>query len=158
MLLLTLDTTYQTSIYSLEWHSTYVVQPVGCLMPLCLLFYWLTDWLFVCARVCTCVSTTVLLVSSYRDGAMCRNGPLCCLVGRHDPSRSMSITTWNLNVKHGPLLQPFVFLCGSVSPDTRIRMQNIFTCYCSNSLSCKNILSNKEVPLPTTNSWFRMCE
>lgn len=69
--------------------------------------------------VCACVSSTVLLVSGFRDGAMCRNGPLRCLAGRPDPSRSTSITTWNLNVKHGPLLQPFVFLCGSVGLDTR---------------------------------------
>lgn len=120
MLLLTLNSTYRTSVSSLEWHPTYVVRPVGRLMPLLSLFFllWVSEWLCVCVFelcVCACVSSTVLLVSGFRDGAMCRNGPLRCLAGRPDPTRSTSITTWNLNVKHGPLLQPFVFLCGSVA-------------------------------------------
>lgn len=124
MLLLTFNSTYRTSVSSLEWHPTYVVRPVGRLMPLLSLFFllWVSEWLCVCVFelcVSACLSSTVLLVSGFRDGAMCRNGPLHCLAGRPDPSRSMSITTWNLNVKHSPLLQPFVFLCGSVGLDTR---------------------------------------
>lgn len=65
MLLLTLKSAYRTSVSSPEWHPTYVVQPVGCLMPLLSFFFffsWVSEWLCVCV----CVSTTVLLVSCYR--------------------------------------------------------------------------------------------
>lgn len=60
-------------------------------------FILLTDWVIIC--LCVCV---VFLVSGYRDGAMCRNGPLHFLAGRPDFSGSTSITTWKLNVKQPP--------------------------------------------------------
>lgn len=42
-----------------------------------------TDWVTDYVCVCMCVSTTVLLVSSYRDGAVLRKqAPQCCLAGR----------------------------------------------------------------------------
>lgn len=45
--------TYQTSVSSLEWQPTYVVQPVGCPVPLCLHFTdRVTDYLSVCECVC----------------------------------------------------------------------------------------------------------
>lgn len=70
-------------------------------------FYWLSEWLFVCV----CVSV-VLLVSGYRDRAMCRNGPLHFLAGRPDLSGSASITTWNLNVKQPPHYSHLSFSVG----------------------------------------------
>lgn len=36
---------------------------------------WQSDYLYVCVCRCLCVSTTVLLVSGFRDEAVCRNGP-----------------------------------------------------------------------------------
>lgn len=100
------QTTHQTSVSSLEWQPTYVVQPVGCLMPLCLHS---TDW--VSDYLCVCVSV-VLLVSGYRDRAMCRNGPLHFLAGRPDLSGSAFITTWNLNVKQPPHYSHLSFSVG----------------------------------------------
>lgn len=96
-----------------------------------------TEW--VSDYVCVCVSTTVLLVSSYGVRAMCRNGPLCCLACRTDPDRSTPITAWNLNVKHGPLLKPFVFLCGSVGLEICMHA-NPLTCSPLTGLTCTNII------------------
>lgn len=114
-----------------------------------------TEW--VSDYVCACVSTTVLLVSSYRDGTMCRNGPLCCLAGRPDPSRSTSITTWNLNVKHGP---PATAICLSLwvsRPGHSHTHANTLTCYYSIVLTCTNILRSKEMSPTLMSSRFRMC-
>lgn len=89
--------------------------------PLVSFFSPLSEWVIVCVcfwAVCVCMSVQHCFASVWFQGwGLCRNGPLHCLAGRPDPSRSTSITTWNLNVKHGPLLQPFVFLCGSVGLD-----------------------------------------
>lgn len=89
---------------------------------------WQSDYLYVCVCVCVgaCVCVHHCFVSVWFQGwGRLQEWPLRCLTGRHDPSRSASITTWNLNVKHAPLplLQPFVFLCGSVCLDTRLCMQ-----------------------------------
>lgn len=118
---------------------------------------WVSDYVCVWVCVCACVSTTVLLVSSYRDGAMRRNGPLCCLAGRPDPSRSTSITTWNLNVKHGP---PATAICLSLCvsrPGHSHTRANTLTCYYSIVLTCTNILRSEEMSPTATSSRFRMC-
>lgn len=48
----------QPSVFSLEWQHTNVVQPVGCLMPLCLHS---TDWLSDCLSVSVCCFLSVWL-------------------------------------------------------------------------------------------------
>lgn len=53
--------TYQTSVSSLEWHPTYVVQPLGCPMPLCLHSPdWLSEWVSECVIICLCVCVCVV--------------------------------------------------------------------------------------------------
>lgn len=127
VLLLTLKTTYWTSVSSLEWQP-YLCGPTCGMSDAPLSPFLLTDRVIICMYVCVWVPVCVhhCFVSVWFQGwGRLQEWPLCCLIGRHDPSRSASITTWNLNVKHAPLplLQPFVFLCGSVCLDTRLCTQ-----------------------------------
>lgn len=74
--------------------------------------YLLTEWVITLNEyACVCVTTTVLLVSSYGVGAVGRNGSLCCPAGRPDPSGSSSISTPNPNVKRRP---PAKTICHSL--------------------------------------------
>lgn len=98
MVLWMLNTTYQTHL-SLVYNDT---PPMwSCLWDVVLSPDWMSDYA-EWVRLCVCVTTTVLLVSSYGVGAVGRNGSPCCPAGRPDPSGSSSISTPNPNVKRRP--------------------------------------------------------
>lgn len=101
-----------TSVSSLKWRTPPMwsnLWDVWC-PSVFLSTEWVTDY------VCVCVSTTVLLVSSYR--VVLEWAPL--LPCSSDWPRQVNAHyRMKLNVKHGPLLKPFVFLCGSVALDVR---------------------------------------
>lgn len=98
-----------------------------------------TEW--VSDYVCVCVSTTVLLVSSYIDGAVCRNGP------------HWQAWPWQVNVHYHmkPKCQawpPAIAICLSLWvswPGHTHTHANTLTYSCLTSLICTNILHNEEV-------------
>lgn len=116
MLLLTLKTTHWTSVSSLEWQP-YLCGPTCGMSDAPLSPFLLTDRVIICMYVCVWVPVCVhhCFVSVWFQGwGLMQEWPLCCLTGRPDPSRSASITTWNLNVKHAPPSRCYSHLSFSV--------------------------------------------